>query len=67
MSNKLSSLFTLPFLYNYNTGPRKFITIAKVHNFLGYNFYSRLNSIYENLVEAFAKKNYRYLEVSLEN
>mgnify|MGYP006872374773 CR=1 FL=1 len=67
MSKKLSSLFTLPFLYNYNTGTRKFITIAKVHNFLGYNFYSRLNSIYENLVEALAKKNYRYLEVSLEN
>lgn len=59
-------IFNLPFINSFNTGSRRFITLAKVHTFLGINFYSKLNNIYVHLLESFAKKNYRYLSTSLE-
>ena len=58
---KKAALFDLPFLWSYNPGKRKFVTLSRAQVFLGYNFYPRLNNIYINLVEAIAKKNYRYI------
>lgn len=63
-SNKLSTLFNLPFIKSYKCPTPNFITTSKIQTFLGSNFYPRLNSIYTNLIEAIAKKNYRYLSTS---
>lgn len=57
----------MPFIKTYNTGTRRFITIAKVQTFLGVSFYARLNNIHDNLVEAIAKKNYKYISDSFES
>jgi hypothetical protein len=62
--NKLSTFFNLPFIKTYNGPNRNFITSSKIQTFLGFNFYSRLNSIYTNLVEAIGKKDYRYIGTS---
>lgn len=59
-------LFDLPFIKSYNPGKRRFVSMSRTQAFLGYNFYPRLNSIYTNLVEAMAKKDYRYLGANLE-
>ena len=66
-AGKVNHLFNLPFIQSYNSGRRRFLTIAKVQTFLGLNFYSRLSIIYDNLVEAIAKKNYKYLSSSFES
>lgn len=62
MSQKVSNLFALPFVRSFSTGPKRFITLLKVQTFLGNNFYPRLNTIYGNLVEAIAKRNYQYIQ-----
>ena len=61
-----AALFNLPFINNYNPGSKRFVSMSRTQAFLGYNFYPRLNSIYTNLVEAIAKKDYRYLGANLE-
>ena len=61
-----NALFDLPFLWSYNPYKRKFMTLERAQVFLGYNFYPRLNNIYTNLVEAIAKKNYRYISGNVE-
>ena len=60
-----AALFQLPFIRDYNPCKLRFMSISRAETFLGYNFYPRLNVIYNNLVEAVARKDHRYLNANL--
>jgi hypothetical protein len=58
-------IYKIPFITSFNSAYKNPLSIKIVKSFLGNTFYSRLNTIYINLLEAFAYQNYVYLSSSL--